>query len=275
VKSSDEELASAVSAASRADVVIAVLGEERDMSGEAASRTSLDLPGRQQELLERLVGTGKPVVLVVMSGRPLSISWAAEHVPAIVQGWFLGSEGGHALADVIFGDVNPSGRLPVTVPRTVGQVPIYHAMLPTGRPADAANKFTSKYIDIPLGPLYPFGHGLTYTRFEYGNMQVTPCGDGCFRVSADVTNTGTRAGVETAQLYINDPVATVSRPVRQLKGFQQIALNPSEKKRVEFTLDRAALQFWHQGQWRTEPGKFNVWIAPDAASGLQGSFDLK
>jgi beta-glucosidase len=274
-KASDEELATAVTAANRADVIVAVLGEDRDMSGEAASRSSLDLPGRQQELLQRLVATGKPVVLVVMSGRPLSISWAAEHVPAIVQGWFLGTEGGHAIADVLFGDVNPSGRLPVTMPRTVGQVPIYHAMLPSGRPADPANKFTSKYIDLPLGPLYPFGHGLTYTKFAYSNLQVTSCGEACFRVSADIANTGSRAGTETAQLYINDPVASVSRPVRQLKGYQRVSLGPGESKRVEFTVDRSALQFWYEGQWRTEPGKFNVWIAPDAASGLQGSFELK
>jgi beta-glucosidase len=274
-KATDEELNNAITTARSADVIVAVLGESRDLSGEAASRSSLDLPGRQKELLQRLVATGKPVALVVMSGRPLSISWAAEHVPSIIQAWFLGSEGGHAIADVVFGDVSPSGRLPVTVPRTVGQVPVYHAMLQSGRPADPANKFTSKYIDLPLGPLYPFGHGLTYTRFEYSNLRVDPCGDVCFRVSAEITNAGSRAGTETAQLYINDPVASVSRPIRQLKGFQRVSLNASEKKRVEFTVDRAALQFWHEGGWRTEPGKFNVWIAPDAASGLQGSFELK
>src|SRR5438105_1267408 len=155
-----------------ADVIVAVLGETREMSGEASSRSSLDLPGDQQKLLESLVATGKPVVLVVMSGRPLSIAWAAEHVPAIVQAWFLGIEGGNAIADVLFGDVNPSGKLPVTVPRSVGQVPIYYSRLPTGRPGNPQDKYTNKYLDLPLGPLYPFGFGLSYTRFEYSDLRV-------------------------------------------------------------------------------------------------------
>ena len=253
----------------QADVIIAILGESREMSGEAASRASLDLPGDQQKLLESLVATGKPVILVVMSGRPLAISWAAEHVPAIVQAWFLGSESGHALADVLFGDVSPSGKLPVTVPRTTGQVPIYYAHLPTGRPANPQDKYTSKYLDVPIGPLFPFGFGLTYTKFEYSDIRV----DG-FRASATVRNIGTRPGEEIVQMYIADPVASVSRPVKELKGFQRLSFQPGERKRVEFSITRRDLQFWSNGGWVAEPGEFKVWIGPSSASGVEGKFEL-
>ena len=262
--------------AGTADLIIAVLGESRDMSGEAASRTSLDLPAGQQQLLEALVATARPVVLVVLSGRPLSISWAAEHVPAIVQGWFLGTEGGTALARVLFGDVNPGGKLPVTVPRNVGQVPIYHSMLPSGRPA-SADKFTSKYIDVPVTPLYPFGHGLSYTTFEYTDLSVSARAikrDEVVRVAATVKNSGNRAGDEVVQLYINDPVARVSRPVRELRGFRRIALAPGESKRVEFTIGPEHLRFW-DGAWVVEPGEFRVWIGPGSVGGLEGKFQVE
>jgi beta-glucosidase len=255
--------------AADSDIILAVLGETRDLSGEASSRSSLDLPGDQQKLLESLVATGKPVVLVVMSGRPLTISWAAEHVPAIVQAWFLGTEGGNAIADVLFGDVNPSGKLPVTVPRSVGQVPIYYSRLPTGRPADPQDKYTNKYLDLPPGPLYPFGFGLSYTRFEYSDLRV----DG-LTISALVRNAGARAGDEIAQLYINQPVASVSRPLRELKGFRRIALAPGESKRVTFTLTRHDLEFWSERGWTFEPGKFNVWIGPDSERGLHGELSV-
>jgi beta-glucosidase len=252
-----------------ADVIIAVLGETREMSGEAASRTSIDLPGDQQKLLESFVASGKPVVLVVMSGRPLAISWAAEHVPAIVQAWFLGTESGHALADVLFGDVNPSGRLPVTFPRATGQVPIYYNQLPTGRPADLNDKYTSKYIDVPIGPLFPFGFGLSYAKFDYSNLTIKG-----LAVSATVRNSGTRDGEEIVQMYINDPVASVSRPVKELRGFQRVALKAGESKRVDFTITRSDLQFWSEGGWVVEPGDFKVWIGPSSASGLEGKFEL-
>jgi beta-glucosidase len=252
-----------------ADVIIAVLGETREMSGEAASRSSIDLPGDQQKLLESLVASGKPVVLVVMSGRPLAISWAAEHVPAIVHAWFLGTESGHALADVLFGDVNPSGKLPVTFPRATGQVPIYYNQLPTGRPADPNDKYTTKYIDIPIGPLFPFGFGLSYAKFDYSNLTIKG-----LTFSATVRNSGTRDGEEIVQMYINDPVASVSRPVKELKGFQRIALKAGESKRVDFTVTRADLQFWSEGRWVVEPGDFKVWIGPSSASGLEGKFEL-
>ena len=253
-----------------ADVIIAVLGETGGMSGEAYSRASLDLPGDQEQLLESLVATGKPVVLVVTAGRPLSIAWAAAHVPAILNVWQPGTEAGNAIADVLFGDVSPSGRLPVTVPRTAGQAPIYYAHLPSGRPADPKNKFTNKYGDLEIGPLYPFGFGLTYTRFEYSNLKV----DG-MTVSADIRNAGSRAGDEVVQLYVNDPVASVSRPVRELRGFQRVTLAPGETKRVSFTIERSDLQFWSNGKWVVEPGTFRVWIAPDAEHGLVGTIDVK
>ena len=252
-----------------ADVIIAVLGETREMSGEAASRASIDLPGDQEKFLESLVATGKPVVLVVMSGRPLAISWAAAHVPAIVQAWFLGTESGHALADVLFGDVNPSGKLPVTIPRATGQVPIYYNHLPTGRPPDPKDKYTSKYLDTEIGPLYPFGFGLTYTKFEYSDIRVTPQA-----ASATIKNAGNREGEEIVQMYIGDPVASVSRPVKELKGFQRVALQPGESKRVEFTITRHDLEFWSDHGWIAEPGEFKVWIGPSSASGLEGTFQL-
>jgi len=253
----------------QADVIIAILGESREMSGEAASRTSVELPGDQQKLLESLVATGKPVVLVVMSGRPLAISWAADHVSAIVQAWFLGSESGNALADVLFGDVNPSGKLPVTVPRATGQVPIYYAHLPTGRPPDLKDKYTSKYLDVPIGPLFPFGFGLSYTKFEYSDIRV----DG-FKVSANIRNAGGRAGEEIVQMYIADPVASVSRPVKELKGCQRVTLKPGESRRVEFNITRRDLQFWSDKGWIAEPGEFKVWIGSSSATGLEAKFVL-
>jgi beta-glucosidase len=251
----------------QADVIVAVLGESRHMSGEAASRASIELPGDQQKLLESLVATGKPVVLVVMSGRPLAISWAAEHVPAILQAWFLGSESGHALADVLFGTVNPSAKLPVTIPRSSGQIPIYYNHLPTGRPPNLDDKYTSKYLDVPIGPLYPFGFGLSYTTFEYSDILV----DG-MKVSANVRNAGERPGEEIVQMYIRDPVASVSRPVKELKGFQRVSLRPGESLRVRFTITRHDLEFWNDGGWIAEPGEFVVWIGPNSASGLEGRF---
>ena len=256
--------------AKEADVIIAVLGETREMSGEAASRSSLDLPGTQEQLLESLVATGKPVVLVVMAGRPLSIAWAATHVPAIVNAWQLGTEGGNALADVLFGDVNPSGRLPITVPRTVGQVPIHYAHLPSGRPASPDDKFTNKYEDVAIGPLYPFGFGLSYTSFAYSNLRIQG-----MTVSADIRNTGSLTGDEVVQLYIRDVVASVSRPVRELKRFARVTLKPGETKHVEFTLTPRDLEFWSERGWITEPGTFRVWIAPDSEHGLEGTLEWK
>jgi beta-glucosidase len=275
--STEEEIAAAVDLTNHSDITIAILGEDREMSGEAASRSSIELPGNQQKLLEAIAATGKPVVLVVMSGRPLAIPWAAEHIPAIVQTWFPGTEGGHAIADVLFGDVNPSGKLAVTIPRATGQVPIYYSQVRIGRPADAANKYTSKYIDLPLGPLYPFGSGLSYTKFDYDNLTLSAPSmriDGRITVSADVHNNGGRDGDEIVQLYVSDPVASVARPVKELKGFQRITLRTGETKRVTFTIERKDLQFWGENGLITEPGKFIVWIGPSSATGLEGTFEL-
>jgi beta-glucosidase len=268
-------IAEAVALARQADVAVVVLGETADMSGEAASRSTLGLPGVQEQLLEALQGTGTPIVLVLMSGRPLAVAWAAEHVPAIVQAWFLGSETGHALADVLFGDVSPSGKLPVTVPRAVGQVPIYYTHKHTGRPP-AAEKYTSKYLDLPVSPLYPFGHGLSYTTFSYSDLHVStprigPAGS--LTISALVTNTGSREGAEVAQLYVRDEVASVTRPVRALAGFRRITLRPGEAQRVEFVLSARQLGFYNQAmRFTVEPGRFRVFVGPSSAEGLEGSF---
>src|SRR5256885_4393032 len=212
--------AEAVALARQADVALLVLGEAGDMSGEAASRSNLGLPGVQQQLLEAVQGTGTPVVLILMNGRPLTLHWAADHVPAIVEAWFLGVETGPALAGVLFGDVSPSGKLPVTFPRAVGQIPIYYNHKNTGRPA-GPDKYTSKYTDLPSSPLFPFGYGLSYTSFEYKDLKlsapsITP--GGTLKLSVTVTNTGAREGAEVAQLYVHDEVATVTRPVRALAG---------------------------------------------------------
>jgi len=276
-KGTAEGIAAAAELAKNSSVVLLVLGEAGRMSGEASSRTSLDLPGRQQQLLEAVVATGKPVALVVMSGRPLAIPWAAEHVPAIVWPWFLGTQSGHALADILFGDVNPSGKLPVSFPRSVGQIPIYYAHLPTGRPPVPELKYTSKYLDSPNTPLYPFGHGLSYTNYEYADLRLsskTMRAGGSITLSAEVRNSGKRQGDEIVQLYVHDPVASISRPVKELKGFQRVALGPGEAKRVEFEITPEALQFWSGNGWKTEPGTFKVWIGPDSVSGLVGAFEL-
>lgn len=270
---SDDEVAAAVETARQAEVVVLALGEAGDMTGEGSSRAFLDLPGRQQQLLESIVATGKPVVLVVLSGRPLTISWAAEHVPAIVWPWFPGIEGGSAIAGILFGDVNPSARLPVSIPRTVGQIPVYYAHLPTGRPPRPDDKWTSKYMDSPNEPLYPFGHGLSYTTFDYSGLRIRAAGESV-RVSADVRNAGSRAGAEVVQLYIHQRVGRASRPVKELKGFRRVALAAGESRRVAFTISPQDLRYWLSGRWVFDRGTFDVWIGPSSTEGIAGSFDL-
>jgi beta-glucosidase len=210
---------------------------------------------------------------VVFSGRPLTIDRGTDRAPAILWAWFPGTEAGHAVADVLFGDVNPSARLPVSFPRVAGQIPIYYNHLRTGRPTTNGERYTSSYTDVPHTPLYPFGFGLSYTSFDYSDLRVAGTSFP-IRVSATVKNSGSRSGQETVQLYVNDPVASVARPVRELKGFQRVTLAPGESKRVEFEIGREALRFWLDGQWSFEPGAFNVWIAPDSVSGLHGSFEI-
>lgn len=267
----------AVRIADASDLVILAVGEGREMSGEAACRTSLELPGVQQDLVEAVCATGKPVIVVVMAGRPLSISWIAENAAAVLNAWHLGTESGHAIADVLFGDVSPSGRLAVTIPRNVGQVPIYYAHKNTGRPP-TAEKYTSKYLDVPWTPLYPFGFGLSYTTFEYKNLRISPTtariGD-VIEVSVDLRNTGTRSGVETAQLYIRDLVASMTRPVRQLKGFDRVELKPGEVRTVSFKLPVSELGFLDANlKHIVEPGSFKVWVGPSSASGVEGQFEV-
>lgn len=256
--------AEAVRVAREADVVVLVVGEHQDMSAEARNRSSLDLPGVQQQLVERVQAVGKPTVAVLMNGRPLSIPWIASNVPAVVESWYLGVEHGTAVADVLFGAVNPSGKLPITFPRTVGQVPIYYNHLNTGRPSDEKERYTSKYFDIPFTPLYAFGHGLSYTTFSYSAPRLSRTKVSTrdsVTVSVTVSNSGTRAGEEIVQLYVRDDAASVSRPVKELKGFARIALAPGASETVTFTLTPDMLSFYGADYRRIiEPGRFTIMV---------------
>ena len=299
---SDEQLAEAVKTAQESDVVILALGENApEMNGEAASRAHLGLPGHQEQLLEKIVATGKPVVLLLFSGRPLTFPWAFEHVPAVMAGWFPGIQAGPALVRTLFGEVSPSGKLPVSWPRSVGQEPLYYDALNTGRPAGSIDltrppknsdeKYVSRYIDEQNTPQFPFGYGLTYTTFRYGATQtsspfskVAPelsaqalnaqlrANDSqpnrALAVSAEITNTGTRAGEETVQCYVRLQGTSVALPVRALSGFQRISLAPGEKKEVTFELSPENFAFWNdQNKFVVEPARLTVWISPDSAHG--------
>jgi beta-glucosidase len=265
--------AEAVSAARGADAVIMVLGEHHDMSAEARNRTSLDLPGVQQQLLEQVHATGRPLVVVLMNGRPLSIPWLDANVPAIVEAWYLGVQMGPAVADVLFGDSNPGGKLPATFPRTVGQEPLYYNHKNTGRPPSEQERYTSKYLDVPWTPLYPFGHGLSYTTFAYSAPRLSATqidATASITVQVDVTNTGARTGDEVVQLYVRDEVASVTRPVRELRGFERITLEPGQKRTVSFTLRPEHLAFYDQRMRRVvEPGFFTVWVGTSSADERQ------
>ena len=261
---SKEGFKEAIEVAKQSDVAILVVGERWDMSGEAASRAYLGLPGVQEDLVKAIYKTGVPIVVVLMNGRPLSITWIAEHIPAIVEAWFLGIQAGRAIADVLFGDYNPGGKLPVTFPRTVGQVPIYYNHKNTGRPPDPKDRFTSKYIDEDYKPLFPFGHGLSYTTFSYSNIEVEPKevkpGD-VVLITFTLTNTGDREGDEVAQLYIRKPVASVTRPVKELKGFIRITLKPGERRRITFKLPTEQLAFYNREmKYVIEEGTYQVMI---------------
>ena len=276
---SEEGIAEAVNAARQADVAVLVLGEKGEMTGEAASRAKLGLPGKQEKLLRAVMATGKPLVLVLMNGRPLTLEWEARHVPAIVEAWFPGVQGGNAVARILFGDVNPSAKLPVTFPRSIGQIPLYYNALSTGRPfTDPKAKYESRYLDSPNTPEFPFGYGLSYTKFAYSNLQLSTArlgNTGVIKVTAEVENTGNRAGDEIVQFYTRDLVASVSRPVKELKGFQRVSLRPGEKKTVEFTINRKQVAFWNADmKYAAEPGKFEVWVGPSSMEGLEGSFVL-
>ena len=271
----------ALAAAGRADVIVAAMGEGADMTGEAASRTSLELPGNQQELLEELRKLGKPVVLVLMNGRPLAIEWADENIHAILETWYAGTEGGHAIADLLFGDYNPSGKLPVTFPRNVGQVPIYYNMKNTGRPyspEETEQKYRSRYLDTPNTPLYPFGYGLSYTEFTYADLALDRTrmdADGTITVTVTVTNEGGADGEEVVQLYTRDLVGSVTRPVRELKGFEKIFLEEGETRQVEFQLEPEDLAFHRQDMsYGAEAGEFRVFVGGSSEAVLEKSFRL-
>ena len=299
----DDQLAEAVKAAEQADVVILALGENApEMTGEAASRAFLGLPGSQEELLEKILGAGKPVVLLIFSGRPLTLPWAFQHVPAVMAAWFPGIQGGPALVRTLFGDANPSGRLTVSWPRSVGQEPLYYNALNTGRPAgkidltrpprNGAEKYVSRYIDEQNSPQFPFGFGLSYTTFTYGNLHVDktkisaaslnedlqarePKQGAVLSASADITNTGTRPGVETVQCYLRFQGTSVAQPVRALSKFQRITLAPGETKKVTFLLGPSAFANWNdQQKLAAEPAKVTVWIAPDSTQGVQATLEI-
>jgi beta-glucosidase len=275
---STEGFSEAVRLAQQADVVILAVGESAEMSGEAASRTSLDLPGHQLELIKAIHATGKPIIVVLMNGRPLTIGWVAENVPAILETWFAGIQAGHAIADVLFGDVNPGGKLPVTFPRTVGQVPLYYNHKNTGRPPQEDNKYTSKYLDAQWTPLFPFGFGLSYTQFRLTNLQLSATRirrDENLTVTAEVENIGQRPGDEVVQLYIRDVAASVTRPVRELKGFRRLTLQPGEKRTVRFTLGPEQLGFYdRQMRFVVEPGEFKVYVGNSSVGGLEAGFEV-
>jgi beta-glucosidase len=272
-------LAEAVAVARRADVVVAVVGEPFGMSGEAASRTDIGLPAPQQALLKALKETGKPVVLVLMNGRPLTLQWEHDCLDAILETWYGGTFAGDAIADVLFGDANPSGKLTMTFPRTVGQIPIYYNHKNTGRPFDDQEKYTSKYLDADNDPLYPFGHGLSYTSFDYSAVHLsaaTLTAAGRLTASVTLTNTGPREGEEIVQLYIRDREGSITRPVKELKGFQKIALQPGESREVAFTLTTEQLKFYNaELQWTAEPGDFWVFIGGCSTTENKAAFVLQ
>lgn len=302
-KESDDQIADAVKSAQDSDIVILALGENGpEMTGEASSRAHLGLPGHQQQLLEAVVATGKPLVLVLFSGRPLTLPWAFEHVPAVIAAWFPGIQAGPALVRTLFGETNPTGKLPVTWPRTVGQEPLYYNALSTGRPAgnadltkppwEGSDKYVSRYIDEQNSPQFPFGYGLSYTNFSYGATQAassklsakalnselqsthTPSNSD-LTVSADVTNTGSRAGEETVQLYVRLEGTSTAQPIRALKSFQHVKLAAGETQRVTFHVGADAFALWDdQNKYTVEPAHVKIWISPDSAHGSEATLDI-
>lgn len=271
-----DNFASAEQLATSADAVLLVIGETSNMSGEAKNRATINLPGDQLALAKKLYATGKPVVVLLVNGRPLAIPWLAEHIPAIIEGWQLGSQMGPAVADVLFGDVNPSGKLPVTFPRTTGQIPIYYNHKNSGRPPDSTDFYTSKYLDVHWTPQFPFGWGLSYTTFSYAEPQLSAekmAPDGSIQVAVRVSNTGSCSGAEVVQLYLQDVVASVTRPVKQLRGFERVELQPGESRTVTFTVTPDDLAFYNQQMQRVvEPGEFRVFAGGNSVDVKSVSF---
>lgn len=256
------------------DVIVAVVGELVSMSGEASSRADITLPGKQRELLEKLLASGKPVVAVLMNGRPLALQWEAEHVPAIVEAWHLGIQMGSAVANVLFGDKTPEGKLASTFPKVTGQCPIYYNAPTTGRPG-SRSKFTSRYLDAGFEPLYPFGYGLSYTGFAYDNLSVAET-EGRLQVGVDVTNTGDRVGKETVQLYMQDVTARIVRPAKELKGYAKVELQPGERRRVVLELDKKDMGFYmDSGEYVLEDGLFRIFVGGNSAQCLKQEIELK
>jgi beta-glucosidase len=273
--------ADAVAAAEAADQIVLALGETREMSAEAESRTTIDLPGRQQELIDavRAAAPGKPIAVVLFNGRPLTLSKVDATAPAILEAWFPGVEAGNAVADVVFGGVNPSGKLPVSFPRVLGQVPIYYNHEPTGRPCDAAQKYNSRYRDLnECSPLYEFGYGLSYTTFSVSDFSISRSRvhpDGRLRATMKVTNTGSRRGTDVAQLYLHDPVASLSQPVRRLRGFTRVTLDPGRSRTVGFTIDKSDFGFYdNQGHFVVEPGRIELYAGDSSTASLRRTFHV-
>jgi beta-glucosidase len=268
----------AVSAARAADDQHGHVGESQALSGEASSRSDLNLPGRQQELVQAVAATGRPYVVVLMNGRPLTVNWLAENAPAVLEAWFGGTEAGNAVADVLFGKVNPSAKLPVSFPRNVGQIPVYYNHRNTGRPEDPNNKYTSKYLDVPNSPLYPFGFGLSYTTFALSDLALSSASvpsRGVLRVTATLTNTGSGAGTDVLQVYLHDKVASITQPVRRLAGFQRVTLQPGQSRRVTFRLNSSDFGFYdNSARFRVEPGGFEVFVGDSSVGGLRGEFTV-
>jgi beta-glucosidase len=269
----------AVEAARGADVVVVAVGEDAYQSGEGRSQVDLGLKGLQAELLHQVYEANKNVIVVLMSGRPLVITSIAEHVPAIIEAWHLGSQAGHAMADVLFGDYNPSGKLPASFPRHVGQLPMSYRHKSTGRPGPQQDVFWSHYTDAPNTPLFPFGFGLSYTTFTYERLRLDRTEmdrNGQLQVTVTVTNSGKRAGVEVVQLYTRDLVGSVTRPVKELKGFQRVELQPGESRDVTFTLRAADLAFYTaSGRWEAEPGEFKVFVGTNSRDVTEAGFLLR
>lgn len=270
----------AVAAARAADIAILCIGEDAEQSGEAASRSNIEVPGSQVALVQAIHATGKPYAVVLMNGRPLVLGWLARSCPTVLETWYAGTEGGNGIADVLFGDVNPSGKLPITFPKALGQVPIYYNHKNTGRPwsGKAADKYASRYIDIDNQPQYPFGYGLSYTRFStsaprLSSPRMDPSAG--LTVSVDVQNVGKRAGAEVVQLYVHDPVAKITRPVRELKGFERVELAPGESRTVTFKLMPADLRYWGlENKWVTEPGEYHVYVGNSSTATSKATFTL-
>lgn len=280
-RSDREMLDEALRVAEQSDVVIAALGETSEMSGESSSLSQIGIPDAQQELLQALIATGKPIVLVLFTGRPLTLEWENEHVPSILNVWFAGTEAAPAICDVLFGDVNPSGKLPVTFPRNVGQIPLYYNHKNTGRPllGDSFEKFRSNYLDVPNTPVYAFGHGLSYTQFSYGDVRLSAAEmteQGSITATVRLTNTGKREGTEVVQLYIRDLVGSTTRPVQELKGFQRVTLKAGESRDVRFTIDASLLKFYNYDlEYVCEPGDFEVMIGGASDAVHKATFTLK